>query len=167
MKHLLLSLFLIMNLTLFSQAQSLIPDVIATAGDIFFSKNGSLSWTLGEVATETISAETSLLTQGFHQSYLQILKVNTPDDPLVDVTVYPNPVNDLLTIEITTAEKDPQISLELFDFTGQHIYEQTIRSQTLTEQLDVSRFSSSLFILRVINLKSHYTESFKIHKINF
>ncbi|HNS16673.1 MAG TPA: T9SS type A sorting domain-containing protein [Bacteroidales bacterium] len=167
MKHPIITLVLVISIALSSQAQSLLPEVIASAGDVFTGKSGSVSWTLGETIIETVSSETSLLTQGFHQSYLQVLKVDAPEDPLVDVTVYPNPVNDLLTIEITTVEKDPQISLELFDFTGQQIYEQTIRSQTLTEQLDVSRFSSSLFILRVVNLKSHRTESFKIHKINF
>ncbi|HNS17389.1 MAG TPA: T9SS type A sorting domain-containing protein [Bacteroidales bacterium] len=167
MKHSILSLFLIAGLACFSQAQSLIPEVIASAGDIFTSKNGSLSWTLGEAVTETISSENSLLTQGFQQSFLQILKVDSPEDPDVGVTVYPNPVKDLLTVEITSLEKEPQIQLELFDFVGQRIYDQTIRSQTHKEQLDVSPFSSSLFVLRVINLNSHLTQSFKIHKVNY
>ena len=167
MKHSILSLFLIAGVAFFSQAQSLIPEVIASAGDIFTSKNGSLSWTLGEAVTETISSENSLLTQGFQQSFLQILKVDSPEDPDVDVAVYPNPVNDLLTVEITSLEKDPQIQLELFDFVGHRIYDQTVRSQTHKEQLDVSPFSSSLFVLRVINLNSHLTQSFKIHKVNY
>ncbi len=165
MKHSFLSLLLIAGLAFFSQAQSLIPEVIASAGDIFTSKNGSLSWTLGEAVIETISSESSLLTQGFQQSFLQILKVDSPEDPNVDISVYPNPVNDVLTIEITSLENDPQIQLELFDFVGQRIYVETIETQTHKEQLDVSRFSSSLFVLRVVNLNSHLTESFKIHKI--
>ncbi len=165
MKHSFLSLLLIAGLAFFSQALSLIPEVIASAGDIFTSKNGSLSWTLGEAVIETISSESSLLTQGFQQSFLQILKVDSPEDPNVDISVYPNPVNDVLTIEITSLENDPQIQLELFDFVGQRIYVETIETQTHKEQLDVSRFSSSLFVLRVVNLNSHLTESFKIHKI--
>ncbi len=167
MKQCYLTLLLIAGLALFTKAQSLLPEVIASAGDVFTGKSGSVSWTLGETIIETVSSETSLLTQGFHQSYLQILKVDTPEDPLVDVQVYPNPVNERLTIEITTAEKNPQLKLELFDFVGQRVHDQVIETQTYQEQLDVSRFSSSLFILRVINLKSHHTESFKIHKINF
>ncbi|HNS18340.1 MAG TPA: T9SS type A sorting domain-containing protein [Bacteroidales bacterium] len=167
MKQLYLPLLLITGTILFSKGQSLIPDVVASAGDIFTGKHSSLEWTLGEVTIETISSETSLLTQGFHQSYLQVLKVNAPEDPLVNVLVYPNPVNDLLTIEITTAEKNPQFKLELFDFVGQRMHDQVIETQTHKEQLDVSSFSSSFFVLRVINLRSHTTESFKIYKVKF
>ncbi len=167
MKNLCFSLLMIAGPACFLQAQSLIPDVIASAGDKYTGKNGSLSWTLGETAIETISSETNLLTQGFHQTYLVILKDERPDDPSVDVSVYPNPVNDLLTIEITIPESGPHIRLELFDLLGHRIHDHTIKCQTYYEQLDVSRFSSSLFVLRVTNLKTLQTECFKIHKVNF
>jgi hypothetical protein len=48
-------------------AQSLSPEVIASSGDYYENANASLSWTLGEIATETYSAGGSILTQGFQQ----------------------------------------------------------------------------------------------------
>jgi hypothetical protein len=49
------------------QAQSLSPTVIATAGDYSTASGVSLSWTLGEIATETYTNGGYYLTQGFQQ----------------------------------------------------------------------------------------------------
>ncbi|MCD4746833.1 MAG: hypothetical protein K8R58_11100 [Bacteroidales bacterium] len=48
-------------------AQSVSPEVVASAGDYFEGTNASLSWTLGEIATETYSNGSNILTQGFQQ----------------------------------------------------------------------------------------------------
>ena len=48
-------------------SQSISPDVVAAAGDYFSNGTISISWTLGEVATETIGNGTYTLTQGFQQ----------------------------------------------------------------------------------------------------
>ena len=48
-------------------AQSVSPEVVASAGDYFEGTNASLSWTLGEIATETYSNGNIILTQGFQQ----------------------------------------------------------------------------------------------------
>ena len=48
-------------------AQSVSPEVVASAGDYFEGTNASISWTLGEIATETYSNGTIILTQGFQQ----------------------------------------------------------------------------------------------------
>ncbi|RLD52070.1 MAG: hypothetical protein DRJ05_17775, partial [Bacteroidetes bacterium] len=48
-------------------AQSISPEVIASSGDYYENANASLSWTLGEIATETYSAGGTILTQGFQQ----------------------------------------------------------------------------------------------------
>jgi len=50
-----------------SFSQSVSPDVIATSGDHFQNTNVSVSWTLGELATETYSAGNVILIQGFQQ----------------------------------------------------------------------------------------------------
>ncbi|MFU8844174.1 MAG: hypothetical protein ACNA7V_10250 [Bacteroidales bacterium] len=55
---------------LYVSAQSVSPEVIATAGDYFENSSGSLSWTLGEVMTETFSSGGNILTQGFQQPFV-------------------------------------------------------------------------------------------------
>jgi len=51
----------------FISAQTVSPEVISSSGDYFEGANGSLSWTLGEIATETFSSGNIILTQGFQQ----------------------------------------------------------------------------------------------------
>ena len=60
-------LFVAFLLPAFLMAQSVSPEVVSSAGDYYEGSNGSLSWTLGEIATETYSNGTNILTQGFQQ----------------------------------------------------------------------------------------------------
>jgi hypothetical protein len=54
-------------LPFFLMAQSVSPQVVTSSGDFYQGTNASLSWTLGEIATETYSNGSTILTQGFQQ----------------------------------------------------------------------------------------------------
>ena len=58
-----------------SNAQSLSPQVIASSGGYQTSPAGSLSFTIGETNTQTLSSATHMLTQGFQQPYKMTLNV--------------------------------------------------------------------------------------------
>ncbi|MCB2219858.1 MAG: hypothetical protein KQI35_05625 [Bacteroidetes bacterium] len=51
-------------------AQSIERSVVASAGDYFEGAGVSMSWTLGEIATETFTSGNVILTQGFQQPNL-------------------------------------------------------------------------------------------------
>jgi len=53
-------------------AQSIERDVVASSGDFFEGTNISLSWTIGEIATETYDNGSNILTQGFQQPDIQL-----------------------------------------------------------------------------------------------
>ena len=55
--------------TILCTAQSIEREVVAGSGDYFEGANSLLSWTLGEIATETYTAGNITLTQGFQQAY--------------------------------------------------------------------------------------------------
>ncbi len=55
-----------------AEAQTLSPSVIPSAGGYFSAANGSLSWTLGETVTPTLTAGSNMLTQGFQQPEVQV-----------------------------------------------------------------------------------------------
>ncbi len=58
-----------------SNAQDLLPQVIATAGGYQSNAVGSLSLTIGETNTQTLVSATHMLTQGFQQPYKLTLNV--------------------------------------------------------------------------------------------
>lgn len=68
MKTIALALQLLISTTLII-AQSIDREVISSSGDYFEGPNSSVSWTLGEIATETLTDGNYILTQGFQQPY--------------------------------------------------------------------------------------------------
>ena len=66
MKNLIISLITLL-VPILINAQSVSPEVISSSGDYFEGPNASLSWTLGEIATETFTSGNIILTQGFQQ----------------------------------------------------------------------------------------------------
>lgn len=56
-------------------AQSLSPQVIASAGGYQNNATASLSFTIGETNTQSLSSSTHMLTQGFQQPYKMTLNV--------------------------------------------------------------------------------------------
>ncbi|MBK7761903.1 MAG: hypothetical protein IPI46_00835 [Bacteroidetes bacterium] len=57
------------------RAQSLSPQVIASAGGFQTNSAGSLSFTIGETNTLTLSSANNMLTQGFQQPYKMTLNL--------------------------------------------------------------------------------------------
>ncbi|MDQ6813117.1 MAG: hypothetical protein M3040_05235, partial [Bacteroidota bacterium] len=59
--------FLVFLITISAQSSAQYSDqsVISAAGDISKSANLILEWTLGELATETVSSKDNMYTQGF------------------------------------------------------------------------------------------------------
>ena len=55
--------------TILCHAQTIDRQVIASSGDYFEGTNSSISWTVGEIATETLTDGNYILTQGFHQPF--------------------------------------------------------------------------------------------------
>lgn len=159
---------LLLSLGLFttgwSYAQSLSPEVIATAGDHFSANGAQLSWTIGESVIETYSSGGSAqLTQGFHQTNLIITAV---DDPVTGfpVRVYPNPTADWLNIE--AEQSAPAFSLELTDAQGRALLLQPATSSTTLRSLDLSGYAAGLYYLRLRTEDRKTTQTFKIIKQN-
>ena len=131
------------------------------------NEDGSLSWTLGETVIETVSNESGVLTQGFQQSWFFITPVEEIDTPGIDISIYPNPVNDIVTLEFLSDEELPEFHLELFDLLGTKVMEKTIKQTYYKEQLHLARFATDMFSLRVTNMKTKEVRTFKILKVRF
>ena len=72
--------------------------VIANAGEFWNNSEGSLSWTIGEVVTETVTTASYQLTQGFQQIQEGYL-VLSDNLFLNDITIFPNPFSSEVKIQ--------------------------------------------------------------------
>jgi len=106
-------LFNLMRISVFSQ-NLLSPEVVATSGGFSVSSSLQVSWTLGELATESFFTPTISLTQGFQQHSYSIEMENSINETEIysDLKIYPNPFQYFFNIDINIKE-NANILLEM------------------------------------------------------
>jgi len=139
-------------------------EVISSGGDFFYSSNGSLSWTVGETSTETISNSSKIFTQGFQQNYESILFLESITYQ-ADVKIFPNPVNTALYIQWLQSQNN-ETTIELSDTYGKKLYQTSI-SKTNPETIitiDLSTFSAGIYYVILTDQRNVKPSVFKISK---
>tara|TARA_B100001287_G_scaffold251443_1_gene232684 strand:- start:13291 stop:13779 length:489 start_codon:yes stop_codon:yes gene_type:complete len=155
-------LFLLNINICFSQANYIIsPDVISSSGGDFSNFNYNLSFTIGEISTETLQASNAILTQGFHQDYINVTSISE-DMFTNNVKVYPNPTNDHLFV---TFDNIDSVNIKLTDYTGKVVLKKQNYLINYEPYIDLSFLPSGLYLLS-LNFNDKYNSVFKINKIN-
>lgn len=127
-------------------AQSLSMEVIGSAGDHFTSASASISWTVGEVMTETFTAGSSQLTQGFHQPDRQTVELNENGKP-VEITLAPNPTHD--NVQLYLDGVSGNIELHILNALGQEVLLISDWSE-INNQLNTSQLQRGVYFLKII-----------------
>jgi len=138
------------------------PDVVTTTGGFYKNSAGSLSWTMGEPVSETVSNSGNTLTQGFQQgSYSVATVVDELAQPATNISVGPNPVTSLLNVRSDSS--DP-IRAKTIDMQGKIVYEQLFENGQ--GQIDLSNLSDEIYILEVYDKEGNRIKVFKIQKVD-
>lgn len=116
-------------------------EVISSQGDSYSNASGSIDFTIGEVVINTVSNGTNDLTQGFHQTTWTAVGLEEFDVNFV-VSIFPNPTQDVLTIQATTFE---DVTFVLTDATGRIVMKDILTGE-LTP-LDVASFEAGNYNL--------------------
>ncbi|MCH2225666.1 MAG: T9SS type A sorting domain-containing protein [Crocinitomicaceae bacterium] len=156
MKRILLASVVISSVAAYSQSAS--PEVISTAGS--HDENGTIqvSWTMGEVITETTSNGVAMLTQGFHQTNLSSVSVSEVDESIV-FNAFPSPVMNMLTVNVG----DQAIGniLTLFTTDGLIAFEKEIEQKS--QLLDFTDYASGTYFL-TLSMEGKLLKTIKIQK---
>ncbi|MCG3166823.1 MAG: hypothetical protein POELPBGB_02606 [Bacteroidia bacterium] len=147
-----------------ANAQSISPQVIASAGTHYTGSNAQLSWTIGEPVITTVSNGSNIITQGFHQTLLNVTSVEEESIAGVNVTVFPNPTSDLLNINLTNNLKDLQ--MELFDMTGKLLQARKIGAAEGNIQISMTEYARANYLLRVYAADGSVNYTYKVQKMN-
>ena len=142
--------YLIIYLLLFAfhgRAQIISPQVIATSGDVFYTSFGSVSFTIGEPMIETFSNAGNIITQGFHQPFLNLHNNIFELISENDIVIYPNPANNNFSVSI---KEFKNFSGEIFisDVLGRNVF----RSKLSTQETKIQTHLTSGVYLAQINL---------------
>lgn len=130
-------------------AQETVQQVVGSAGGDSQSELHSVSWTIGEVVTETYSSNDYILSQGFHQGNLFVSRVNDNYPFEIELKAYPNPVVDKLNVE--TDETD--FKYRIIDVNGRSVANGTIHSDL--KRIDFSAFPAGIYFLQVGEYQTH------------
>lgn len=156
--------FLLLHLILTSvaaNAQSITPQVVASAGEHFSSGTSQLSWTLGETVIETVDDGTNIITQGFHQTQLTVTAITERE---IDqyINVFPNPTSGELTIQFE--ENNSQQFIQLYDMNGKLLMEESISGQEQQTILQLNHFANAVYLLNINSKDGKHTSSYRIQK---
>ncbi len=153
-----------LGLSGFLNAQSISPEVKATAGDQNTVGTTSISWTIGETFVETASGSSSEVTQGFHQPSYVLVALDHPLSSTLQIDVFPNPTQERVFLEFER-DQETELSVQLINLTGQVLQEKT--SFELTERLefDMAQVPAGQYFLRVKTPTGQF-KAYKVQKIN-
>lgn len=144
-------------------AQSVSPQVIATAGNYSEAGGISLSWTLGEPVIETAVSTDVTLTQGFQQpDYTLVVIEHTPAASL-DVNVFPNPTTGNLNIQ-WTGDAQTQALVYLYDMNGKQLVSQKVATGNQTGILNLSEYANAQYILKIVASDIAFSKEYRIVK---
>jgi hypothetical protein len=151
--------------TFFVHGQSVSSYVVATAGESAEAGGLSISWTLGEIAIETLedNNNTLILTQGFQQGYFEITSIGDPLSNNFNLKIYPNPARDYVWIDLESDEVKSAV-IELYDLQGKLVLNDEFNIIEGPNKVDLQELGGSQYILRVIDSKGNILQTFKLIK---
>ncbi len=134
-------------------------ELITTQGDFYKNQIGSISFSIGEIVTETSVANGQNLTQGFQQSTWEFVGIDEIELPF-SVKAYPNPTNESLILSFEAlVEGEVMIS----DQAGKIILTKKIQDKKIS--IDVSWLANGTYVLTFTD-ETSAKHSLKILKTN-
>ena len=138
-------IFLIIGLSWFTaNAQSIERSVIASGGNAFKNTNYIVDWTIGETVIATGSSVNNLLSQGFHQSYINQSALTKTF--IGGLSCYPNPTENYLQFSLLNGQSNAQITI--LDCNGTIALSETWNTQA-TCIMDISNLSAGIYNAQV------------------
>ena len=127
--------------------------------------NGSLTYTVGQIAVQSASNGDKSVLEGVQQPY-EIQTVGIDDYPgiTLEAVVYPNPTRNYVQLRISNFDIPEQgLAAQLYDANGKLLEIYTV-SDLLT-QFDLSKYPAATYQLRVLDGK-RMLKTFKVIRMN-
>jgi hypothetical protein len=139
-------------------AQSLTPEVIASAGTSFSNASAQLDFTIGEVVTATLTTGGHTVTQGFHQPELHFASLENYSNDFSCI-LYPNPTEQFVTVEST---KEDHLKVSVYDMQGKVIMVSNVFVQKTT--LDVQALAAGTYVMLITTEQGQPIHSYSVIK---
>lgn len=160
------NLFLLLSTSLLS-AQNIAPQAVNSAGSKMTQSVGSLSFTVGELVIQQLyDSLGNSLGGGFTNSSTistTVLSIQEPDANLLQVSVFPNPVAELLQIKIKESVLS-EMTIELTDLNGKALYFGHYQLMNQNIGISVVNYPPGVYFLTLKTMSSRILGTYKIIK---
>ncbi len=146
-RNLIVAVMLLMAVPAFSQVKQ--SEVVASAGGNASAEALSVSYTIGEPAVGTLVAGDLIVVQGFQQGY--VLGTSIDEFEALgssDFSVYPNPVNDELFVEVKGSNSE-LYEIMCFDLTGRLLYKENFDGNAKME-INTSGWNQGTYMIKIV-----------------
>ena len=150
---------LIFLLSVISQAQQ---GAVPAGGDAQ-SASGSLAYSVGQVSYVAIQGEAGSANPGLQQPNLSATVATDEPQELTGISVYPNPTQDQLFLEVADKASSSinELSWQLFDMQGKLILQDQLMQDK--SSIPMNTYHDGMYMLRIYNAEKK-SISFKIFK---
>ncbi len=163
------TIILFLNFILFASylmSQTVTPQIIGTTGNISNQNNTQISYTVGEPVVQTVSSGNTIITQGYQQPHYNISVIHEQQDVLPNLILFPNPVNNNLTIQFNNNQQT-FINIYLFDAIGKQLFfMQQLLSVNAFVDIPMNSYAAGKYILTIVIPNLNQTKTFEIIKNN-
>jgi len=134
--------FLLRGYIVFSQ------ELISIGGG--FSQNNlvSISYSVGELAIETLSSGNKIITQGFQQPIMIVSGIKEIPELDYEISVFPNPTQDKVILKVSTDLLTNKY-FSIYDMNGKLILRKKIDSNQ--SEISFSNFLQSMYLLKIFD----------------
>lgn len=150
-------------LFLFFSAICLGQEDFVSAGGEATGSGGSVSYSVGQIAFETVTGSNGEITQGVQQPY-EVYTLSTPDFGYsFQANLYPNPAIHSVILSLGNGVDFSKLSYDLIDITGKILRNGKITG--LETEINVSDLASATYFFNITD-SSKRIKSFKLIKNN-
>ena len=155
MRKLLSIVTLIASISLATHAQ----EAVVSGGNVHKNSSGSISWSLGEAAIQTLIGSDYIITQGFQQSKLTVTSVNEIPGVKMIVTAFPNPTNDYINLRVDGEYRD--LRYIVLDMNGRMLKQGAVENSPMT--VPFNDLNTGVYFIRITK-EGRELQTFKIVK---
>ncbi|OFX26724.1 MAG: hypothetical protein A2033_08935 [Bacteroidetes bacterium GWA2_31_9] len=137
-------------------------ETVATAGADISGTDGTISFTVGQIANKTIIGSNGYISEGVHQpiEISTISKLTKEDKSDYEINVYPNPTNEFVFVKINN-KKSEQLNYQLFDINNKLIESNNVSD--IETKISLIERKASTYFLKISN-QANEIQTFKIIK---
>jgi hypothetical protein len=153
-------------LILLGHSGMLAQSTVSASGGNGSSSEGSVAYTIGQVAYTNLSAETGSISLGVQQPNLFLTVGMEEIDITLSASLYPNPTNASTTLQLESQSEltaTNELAYHLFDLNGKLLEQRDIN--TILTIIPMDHLANGVYVIQVTRNKVE-VKSFKVFKTN-